>query len=284
MLLGTAALFATGGTAIKLTQLSGIQVAGLRSGIAALFLFAAVPAARRWPSRPIAAVSVAYAACLVLFVLANKLTTAAHAIFLQSTSVVWVVLASPAVLGEPVTRRDVLALSTVSTGMLLMMGAEQAASAVATAPAWGNAIAAASGVCWAATGLGLRWLSTRAPDPAAAAGAPAWGNALALLTTAPFMGMAKPGLLDLAALAWLGLFQIGLAYLWMTRAIRHIGAVEASLLLLAEPVMSTALAAVVHEERPSPLAAAGAGVMLAGLALHAWMAPAPLARQDADPT
>jgi drug/metabolite transporter (DMT)-like permease len=69
----------------------------------------------------------------------------------------------------------------------------------------------------------------------------------------------------------------------MTRAIRHIGAVEASLLLLAEPLMSTALAALVHEELPHPLAAAGAGVMLAGLALHAAMAPSASARGDADP-
>ncbi len=282
MLLGTAALFATGGTAIKLTQLTGLQVAGLRSGIAAVFLFAAVPAARRWPSRGIAAVAVAYASCLVLFVLANKLTTAAHAIFLQSTSIVWVVLASPRLLGEPVTRRDGIALATVGLGMVAMMAADQAASSVATAPAWGNALAAGSGLCWAATGLGLRWLTTRSPDPATAASAPAWGNLLALAATAPFLGRITPTGLDLAALAWLGVFQIGLAYLWMTKAIRHIGAVEASLLLLTEPVLSTALAAAVHGEQPSPLAAAGAGCMLVGLAVHAWWAPAEPAPRDAD--
>jgi DME family drug/metabolite transporter len=84
-LVAAAALFSTAGAAIKSCTLSGLQVACFRAGIAAVTIFALMPEARRrwtWAAAP---VSLAYAACMSLFVLSTKLTTAANAIFLQST-------------------------------------------------------------------------------------------------------------------------------------------------------------------------------------------------------
>ena len=60
------------------------------------------------------------------------------------------------------------------------------------------------------------------------------------------------------------MFQIGLAYVLMTRAVRHIRAVEAALLLLIEPVAATALAWWIHGERPAPWALAGCALILIG--------------------
>src|SRR5258705_913544 len=85
LIFAAAFLFSTGGAAIKAATLTGWQVASFRSGVAALVLLAVVPEARRrwhWRMLPVA---VAYAATLILFVLANRLTTSANAIFLQST-------------------------------------------------------------------------------------------------------------------------------------------------------------------------------------------------------
>ena len=101
-----ALLFSTGGAAIKASTLSGWQVASFRSGVAALTLLLLVPAARRgWGWRP-ALVGVAYAATLILFVTANKLTTSANTIFLQATSPVYLLLLGPLFLKEPVRRSD----------------------------------------------------------------------------------------------------------------------------------------------------------------------------------
>src|SRR5688500_6174925 len=76
-LIGAAVLFSTGGAAIKAAAFTGWQIASFRSGIAALALLLMAPAARRgWTPRA-ALVGVAYAGCLTLFVLANRLTTAA---------------------------------------------------------------------------------------------------------------------------------------------------------------------------------------------------------------
>src|SRR6476469_1258126 len=97
-ILGAALLFSTGGAAIKAVRLSGWQVAATRSGIAALALLVLLPRSRRRPRGRDVAVAAIYAATMVLFVLANKLTTAASTIFLQDTSPLYVVLLAPLLL------------------------------------------------------------------------------------------------------------------------------------------------------------------------------------------
>ena len=86
LLMAAAVLFSTGGAAIKAITLTPWQIASFRSGIAALSLAVFIPDGRRhwrWALFPVGA---AYAATLVLFVMATKLTTSANAIFLQSTA------------------------------------------------------------------------------------------------------------------------------------------------------------------------------------------------------
>ena len=62
---------------------------------------------------------------------------------------------------------------------------------------------------------------------------------------------------DWVALVWLGVFQIGLAYLCLSKGVRHVTALEASLLLLAEPVLNPVWAWLAHGERPGRWALAG---------------------------
>ena len=84
--------------------LTAWQVAGARSAIAAVVLLLAIPEARgkwTWRMVPVAA---AYAATLISFVLANRLTTSANAIFLQSAAPLYVLLMGPLLLHEPVRR------------------------------------------------------------------------------------------------------------------------------------------------------------------------------------
>jgi drug/metabolite transporter (DMT)-like permease len=99
-----AVCFSTGGVAIKATELGGGAVAGLRSGVAALVLLALLPSARRAFGRGADGrtwlVACAYAATMILFVAANKRTTAAHAVFLQSTAQFYVRLLGAVLLRE----------------------------------------------------------------------------------------------------------------------------------------------------------------------------------------
>jgi drug/metabolite transporter (DMT)-like permease len=119
MLLAAAALFSTGGAAIKATTLTGWQVASFRSGIAGIAVMLMIPAARRgWSGRSLL-VGAAYAATMILFVQANKLTTAASSIFLQSTAPIYLVLLGPWLLGEHNRRRDFLLMGAMSVGLAL---------------------------------------------------------------------------------------------------------------------------------------------------------------------
>ena len=289
-----AILFSTGGAAIKATTLTAWQVAGFRSGVAALAVWLLVPAARRRWSPRVLVVGVCYAATMVTFVVANKLTTAANAIFLQATAPLYVLLAGPLLLGERSRLRDVGFIAAIAGGMLLCFLDPAAPRATAPDPARGNLIGAASGMLWASTLLGLRWLETggrRAADaapPKEAAGSAlvtvVVGNALACLVCLPLaLPAAGATTVDWAVVGYLGVFQIGLAYLALTSAMPHVPALEASTLLLVEPALNPIWALLVHDERPGPLAWVGGAVILLAAIGRTWWEGRPAAvRRVAD--
>jgi DME family drug/metabolite transporter len=106
MLMAAAILFSTGGAAIKAISLTPWQIASFRSGIAALSLALLIPDGRRCWRWTLVPVGAAYAATLVLFVIATKLTTSANAIFLQSTAPLYLLLIGPLLLKEPLSSSD----------------------------------------------------------------------------------------------------------------------------------------------------------------------------------
>ena len=71
---------------------------------------------------------------------------------------------------------------------------------------------------------------------------------------------------DWLIIAYLGVFQIALAYVWMTRGVRSLPAFEVSLLLLLEPVLNPIWTWLVHGERPGSASLAGCAVILAATA------------------
>jgi drug/metabolite transporter (DMT)-like permease len=270
-ILATAVLFSTGGAAIKAAQFTSWQVAGLRSAVAALAVWILVPEARRLRRGTLGItilVAVAYAATLVLFVLANKLTTAANTIFLQSTAPLYILLLSPLLLGEHFHRRDLWFLAAVASGMALFFVGRQTTFATAPDPVKGNLLAAFSGVTYAAMLLGLRWMGTRQGSPAAAV---ALGNLFAFLVAAPHLGsLAGHGTADWAVILYLGIFQIGLAYSLLTRAIPHVPALETSLLLFLEPALNPLIAWLVHGEYPGQWALLGGALIIGATGVKSW--------------
>jgi drug/metabolite transporter (DMT)-like permease len=270
--LGAAFLFSTGGAAIKAAQFTSWQVAGLRSGIAALTVTLLVPAARHVGSRSAfarsALVAVAYAATLVLFVLANKLTTAASTIFLQDTAPVYILLLSPLVLQEPIARRDLGFMVVIAIGMALFFVGRQASYVTAPDPIRGNVLALLSGLTYALMLLGLRWMGKTGGSPASAV---ALGNSFALLVALPMMlPLGHHDLRDWSIIVYLGVFQIGLAYYWLAHGIRELPAFEVALLLFLEPALNPLWAWLVHGEVPGPWAAVGGALILGATGLKAW--------------
>lgn len=269
LLFAAAFLFSTGGAAIKWASLGGWQVASFRSGVAALVLLAVLPDARRWSWR-IVPVAAAYAATLITFVLANRLTTSADAIFLQSTAPLYLLLLGPLVLREPIRRADVVYIVVVLAGMTVFFLGSEPPVVTAPDPAKGNAIAVASGLFYALMLAGLRWLGrNKVGNPGVATAA--LGNALACVAALP---MALPvhgwGGGDVAIILYLGVVQIGVAYWCLTAAIRHVPALEASTVLMLEPALNPVWTWIVHGERPTAWSLVGGVMILAATMGNTW--------------
>lgn len=263
-IVAAAALFSTGGVVIKVTAFDAWQVAGARSAIAAIFfalVFRVGPSAITWRSIVAGA---AYAATMLGFVVANKLTTAANSIFLQYTAPLYVALLAPVLLGERRRSHDVLVCALIAVGLALFLGGGDPVFATAPNPFLGNVVAAADGLFWALTLLSVRWLGG---DRDRLAGALILGNVFAAAVALPLAMPLRPAAVDALAVGYLGIVQIGLAYLCMTAGMRRIAALEASILLLLEPVLSAVLAWVVYGELPGPWSIAGATLVTAATAL-----------------
>jgi drug/metabolite transporter, DME family len=254
LILAAAALWSTAGAAIKLCSLSAWQISLGRSLVAAGVLWLFLPGARARPSRGTWAVASAYAVTVVLFTLANKLTTSANAIFLQDTAPLYVLLLSPLLLGERPSRGELLAVPLFLVGLLLFFRDRLTPGQLS-----GNLIALLSGVAFALCILGLRRLG--------GSNAPALllGNLLAAAASFPgALGGSPLTARDLAIVLFLGVFQLGLSYALFARGLRHTPATEASLLALLEPVLNPVWTFLLAGERPGPWALAGGGLVLLG--------------------
>jgi drug/metabolite transporter (DMT)-like permease len=265
--LAAAVLFSTGGAAIKGTALDSFQVAGLRSGVAALALLILLPGARRGFGRDLLPSALAYAGTLVCFVAATKLTTAAAAIFLQSTAPIWVLVLAPALLAEPIRKRDLPYVGAAAFGLALVFLGSRDPSATAPRPELGNAVALASGLFYALLMITFRRLARGGAAGDRSLPATTLGNLLAFAVCLPF-ALPLPAVSgrDAGAILYLGVVQIGVAYWLFTRGLRRLTALEVSLLVLLEPVLNPLWTWLLHGERPTLLASAGGAAMLAALA------------------
>jgi len=268
-LLATAVLFSTGGAGIKATAMTSWQVAGFRSAAAALALLVFMRASPPLWSLRACAVGCAYGATMTFFVLGNKLTTAANTIYLQSTAPLYILLIGPWLLREHLRRSDLAFMAALACGLVLFFVGTEQPYATAPDPATGNLIALLSGVAWAFTITGLRWLKTGSGEAdRATTAALVTGNVIAFVVCLPFafpLDNAAPA--DWLIVAALGVFQVALSYVLLSSAVHHVPALEASLLLLIEPVLNPVWAWLLHGERPGPWSIAGGAIILAATAV-----------------
>lgn len=262
-----AILFSTGGAAIKWCGFDAWQLAGFRAAIALVTILTLIPEARHGWTWRTTFVGFAYAATTLLYVQANKHTTAASAIFLQSTSPLFILLLAPWLLGEHATRRDLMQMAVMGLGLVLFFLGLDRPSATAPNPALGNVLASLCAVTWAFTLIGYRWLVARRGSIATAA---ASGNftasAIALVFAQP-LAAGRP--VDWAVVAFLGVCQLGVPYVFMARAIPRLRALEVALFLLIEPVLNPIWAWLVHGEVPGTTTLVGGALILGATAVRA---------------
>lgn len=255
LLFAAAVLWSLGGVVVKSVSWNPMATAGVRSAFAALFLFAAVRRPRFTWSFPQVGGAVAYALTVILFVVANRLTTAANAILLQYTAPIYVAVLGPWFLGERATWLDWATIALVLPGMALFFADKLSAAGV-----WGSICAALSGVSFACVTLFMRKQRSGSPLESVLL-----GNVLAALVSIPFVPGKAPGLAEWIVLAFAGVIQLGLPYILYSTALRRVTALEAMLASITEPILNPLWVFLVMGEAPGRWAFIGGSIVLASV-------------------
>ena len=273
-----ALLWSSSGLFIKVLPLGALQIAFARSLVAAITIATVVRlrGGRPFPRPDALAVgcALAYAALLILFVAATKLTTAANAIFLQFSAPIYLVFLEPWVTKRPLQRRDLVAVVVCLVAMGLFFVGRLGAGTLA-----GNLLGVASGVCLALFSLTLKLQRTSHPkaDPVTAI---ILGNILVAVICAPTaLPGFNPSLPQVGILLYLGVFQIGIAYLFFSAGMKHLSATVAVVTGTLEAVLNPIWVFIGLGERPTPWALAG-GLMILGTI--AWYSLGGRTRQPDD--
>jgi drug/metabolite transporter (DMT)-like permease len=264
LVLSAAILWSTGGLFIKATHLSPFEVSFGRSLLATITIVIFTRKEGFGLNRISAITSILYAALLILFVVATKLTTAANAIFLQYTAPAYVLILEPLFYKEKFRGRDFVTVAVCVAGMSLFFVGKLRPQDVR-----GNLFALASGVCFAFFFLLLRHSKARQVNRAASA---IYGNLIAVVLCAPaFFGALRRGISpeDYARIAYLGIVQLGFAYLLFTLAMaRGLRSLDAGIIAYVEPVLNPIWVFLFLGERPSGWAIVGGTIIIASVIVH----------------
>lgn len=213
---------------IKSIGSNPLAIAGIRSGISAILIFIATGRPKlNWSFAQVAA-ALSYSATVLLFVAANKNTTAANAILIQYTAPVYVAFLGAWLLKEKVKTVDWLTITVVLGGMVLFFIDD-----ISTKGIFGNILAAVSGVTFAAFAVFMRMQKDGSPIESVLL-----GNILTAVIGVPFVFRKMPDMTGWIYLVLLGVVQLGLPYIFYSKAIKHVSALEASLIPVIEPILN----------------------------------------------
>src|SRR5256714_11574942 len=262
-ILAAALLWSTGGLFIKATPLGALELSFGRSLLAALTVALLTRREGFRVNVLTLAASALYAALLLLFVVANKLTTAANAIFLQYTAPVYVLVLEPLMFKERFRWQGIFVVAACVCGMSLFFVGQLRPQDVE-----GNLTALGSGVCFA---LFLLLLRHQREGKVNRASSVIYGNLLICAVTAPAFVRAA-GMMttrDLAIVTYLGVVQIGLAYTLFTLGIaRGVRSLDAGVVGYVEPMLNPVWVFLFLGERPSEWALLGGCIIIAAVLAH----------------
>ncbi len=267
--LAAALLWSTGGILVKLITLTPMQISFSRCFFASLVflvLFRKKLLLVNWFTFLNAFF---YAALLTLYVIATKTTTAANAIFLQYTAPIYVLLFEPLINKTKYEKLNIITISVCVVGMFLFFTGK-----LSPGDLEGNLLALLSGVTFAAFLLGMR-----KNDHKYQFSSIFYGNIIVVIFLFPSMfEIQSISTSDFSMLAFLGIFQIGIAYAIFSYGLKRIYAVEASLISMIEPVLNPVWVLIWYSEIPSFFAIIGGIIILVAIASRTIISGSPALR------
>jgi drug/metabolite transporter (DMT)-like permease len=252
-------LFSTGGLFIKLINANAFTITFGRALIAGLIFLPMIQWKKIKFSKYYVGLVIAYCYLCVMFVLTTKITTAANAIILQCTAPLWLYLFY-VLKGKKITKRDLLPRLLVLLGIIIILSASDGGNT------WGNLLALTNGIAYAA----VQYLLDKdypISDASIVGLNNLWLSLVILLTMSNQLNFSGISVYGGLGLIFLGVFQIGIAYLFFSRGVRLISPLKASILSLAEPILNPIFVFVFVGETPSVLSLIGFAIILMGIAL-----------------
>jgi drug/metabolite transporter (DMT)-like permease len=251
----TATLWSLGGLLVKSIDSNPLAIAGMRSGIAAIIILIATGKPKlTWSLAQIGA-ALAYTGMVVLFVVATKNTTAANAILIQYTAPVYVAFLGAWLLKEKVKALDWITIVVVMGGMVLFF-----VDHINTKGVFGNILAAGSGISFACFVVFMRMQKDGSPIESVLL-----GNILSAIIGIPFIFGAAPDTKGWLCIVVLGVVQLGIPYILYSKAIKHVTALEGSIIPVIEPLLNPVWVFLLLGERPGKWALVGGIIVLAAV-------------------
>ena len=194
-----------------------------------------------------------------LFITSTKLTTAANAIFLQYTAPIYVVLLAYWLLREKPSRTDWISMGIIFLGLLLFFGDQLSPDGF-----YGNILAVLSGLTSAVMMVSFRAQKNSTPEDSVLI-------ASLVIAVFGFPSVLKESwtISNWSAVAYLGIFQIGVAFIFFAKGIKQIQALEANLIGTLEPILNPVWVFLFLGEQMGKSALLGGLVVLVGVIVSA---------------
>ena len=260
MMLGASLCFSTGGILCKFIPWSPLTISGVRS-IFSLLVFGLylLLAHHKLKFNP----TVLFGAlCMfgvsTLFIVANKLTTAANAIILQYTAPVWIILFMAVLFHVRPKKLDVITIFIVVAGIVCFF-----LDSIGSGNMMGNICAVLAGMCYAVV-----FMLNQFPKGDSISSI-FFGQVLAAIVLSPNViheTNFEPK--TLIAVFLLGAVQVGCAYIFFSLGTKYIQPVTASLINGLEPVLNPIWVALFYGELITPLSMVGAVIVVGAILVY----------------
>ena len=260
-MIATALLWSIGGIFIKLVPWNPLAIAGLRGVLGGLVMFVYLRMRGIKPviNKDSIKIAVALAGVCTTFVAANKLTTAANAIVIQYCAPVYVLLYIAFVQKKKLRPLDIAVVPVTILGVSLCFIGQMGNGHLT-----GDIVAVISGVFFAAMFI----FSEGVSEQSRASGI-MQGQFLTAIIGLPVLFATKPAFTPTAigGILILGIFQIGIAYVLYSIAIKNAPLLTCSLLAVLEPLLNPVWVFLFAGENPGVWSLVGGVIVVVAITL-----------------
>jgi drug/metabolite transporter (DMT)-like permease len=268
----TAFLWSLAGLFIKVIDWNPITIAGSRSLVASIIIYIFLRQPKILWSAPQIIAAVANSATMLLFVCANKTTTAANAILLQYFAPIITILIGALFLKERPMIEHFIAIPLVAIGLILMFIDDLSGGHL-----FGNILALLSAFTFSIFFVAMRTQKNGSPLESVLLSH--WLTACIGFIFSFFLPFPAFTTQSISAVLVLGIVQIGLAAILFSTAIKKISATQANLIAVIEPVFNPVWVFLVLGEKPGTKTLIGGAIVIIAVTVSSVMNTLRIAKQ-----